>query len=85
MVYHQGEAQNFCDNLYSEGECNIDNECDPDSVSSRGSWWLEAAKVADDLESKPKTLEPHIWVSLLHRFIQGTGLNSFEMDIGVMF
>uniref|UniRef100_A0A1J3HV83 DNA-directed primase/polymerase protein n=1 Tax=Noccaea caerulescens TaxID=107243 RepID=A0A1J3HV83_NOCCA len=48
IVYHQGEAH------------NNDNEYDPDCVSSRGSWWLEAVKVADDLESKhKKTLEPH--------------------------
>ncbi|XP_006401781.2 DNA-directed primase/polymerase protein [Eutrema salsugineum] len=60
VVYHQGEAHNLCDNLNPEGECYTDNECEPDSVSSRGSWWLEAAKVADDLESKPKILEPHI-------------------------
>ncbi|CAN8302132.1 unnamed protein product [Cochlearia groenlandica] len=61
MIYHQGgEPQNLCDNLYIEGERCVDNERDPDSVSSRGSWWLEAVKVADDLESKPKTLEPHI-------------------------
>lgn len=37
----------------------IDNEREPDSASSRDSWWLEAAKIADDLESKPKALEPH--------------------------
>ncbi|XP_023644369.1 DNA-directed primase/polymerase protein isoform X2 [Capsella rubella] len=60
-VYHQEDTTNHCDTLYSEGECYIDNECDPDSAASRGSWWLEAAKVADDLESKPKTLEPHPW------------------------
>ncbi|CAA7035349.1 unnamed protein product [Microthlaspi erraticum] len=64
IVYHQGEAHNLCDNLYPQGECNIGNECDPDSVSSRGSWWLEAFKVADDLESKhKKTLEPHTIVN----------------------
>ncbi|KAL0728846.1 hypothetical protein Bca4012_024939 [Brassica carinata] len=67
IVYHQGEAQNVCDNFYTEGESYIDNERDPDSVSSRDSWWLEAAKIADDLESKPKTLEPH-------------ALESFEED-----
>ncbi|KFK26881.1 hypothetical protein AALP_AA8G305600 [Arabis alpina] len=67
-VYQQGEAQNLCDNLYPEEECYIDKECDPDSASSRSSWWLEAVKVADDLESKPKTLEPHTLVSLLHHF-----------------
>nr|BAB10428.1 unnamed protein product [Arabidopsis thaliana] len=63
MVYYQGATQNLCDNLYSEGECHVDKECDPDSAASRGSWWLEAVKVADDLESKPKTLEPLTWVS----------------------
>ncbi|CAH8279408.1 unnamed protein product [Arabidopsis lyrata] len=61
IIYHQGDTQNLCDNLYSEGECYVDNERDPDSAASRGSWWLEAVKVADDLESKPKTLEPLIW------------------------
>ncbi|CAH2070201.1 unnamed protein product [Thlaspi arvense] len=58
IVYHQVETQNLCGKLYPEREGYIDSECDPDSVSSRGSWWLEAARVADDLESKPKTLEP---------------------------
>ncbi|XP_018472379.2 uncharacterized protein LOC108843646 isoform X1 [Raphanus sativus] len=67
IVYHQGEAQNVCDNLYTEGGNYIDNECDPDSASSRDSWWLEAAKIADDLEIKPKTVEPH-------------ALESFEED-----
>ncbi|CAA0409414.1 unnamed protein product [Arabidopsis thaliana] len=61
MVYHQGYTQNLYDNLYSEGERYVDNECDPDSAASRGSWWLEAVKVADDLENKPKTLEPLTW------------------------
>ncbi|XP_019088763.1 PREDICTED: DNA-directed primase/polymerase protein-like [Camelina sativa] len=59
-VYHQEDTQTLCDNLNSEGDCYIDNECDPDSAASRSSWWLEAVKFADDLESKPKkTLEPH--------------------------
>lgn len=68
IVYHQGEAQNVCDNLYTEGGNYIDNERDPDSASSRDSWWVEAAKIADDLESKPKTVEPHALVSLLNHF-----------------
>lgn len=59
IVYDQGETQNVSNNLYLEGEIYIDNEREPDSASSRDSWWLEAAKIADDLESKPKTLEPH--------------------------
>ncbi|KAG2280748.1 hypothetical protein Bca52824_051968 [Brassica carinata] len=59
IVYDQGETQNVSNNLYLEGESYIDNEREPDSASSRDSWWLEAAKIADDLESKPKTLEPH--------------------------
>lgn len=68
IVYDQGEAQNVSNNLYLEGESYIDDEREPDSASSRDSWWLEAAKIADDLESKPKTLEPHTLVSLLNHF-----------------
>lgn len=68
IVYDQGEAQNVSNNLYLEGESYIDNEREPDSASSRDSWWLEAAKIADDLESKPKALEPHTLVSLLNHF-----------------
>ncbi|KAL1206731.1 hypothetical protein V5N11_027289 [Cardamine amara subsp. amara] len=60
-VYHQGDTQNLCNNPDFERECYINNECDPDSVASRGSWWREAVKVADDLESKAKNLEPLTW------------------------
>ncbi|XP_010537140.1 PREDICTED: DNA-directed primase/polymerase protein isoform X2 [Tarenaya hassleriana] len=46
------------DSCIPEGEDYTETEAGLDS-GSKGSWWLEAVKFADDLENKPKALQLH--------------------------
>ncbi|XP_021892243.1 DNA-directed primase/polymerase protein isoform X3 [Carica papaya] len=57
--HHKKQINNFKDQfVYTEQELGSSQSNNGHSVecSSKKSWWLEAVKVADDLESKPKEL-----------------------------
>lgn len=50
----------------SDEEQNLLYDDEHNTASSKDSWWVEAIKVADDIENKQKTLEISNVVSLLY-------------------
>lgn len=58
MVDQIGSTNDYLKLQHVSNECEDfllgDNKHDPDSCS-KDSWWLEAIKVADDIENKQKT------------------------------
>lgn len=70
--HHKKQINNFKDQfVYTEQELGSSQSNNGHSVecSSKKSWWLEAVKVADDLESKPKELGFINMVSLLNKYL----------------
>lgn len=58
MVDQIGSTNDYLKLQHVSNECEdfllCDNKHDPDSCS-KDSWWLEAIKVADDIENKQRT------------------------------
>lgn len=51
----------------NDGERNLPNDDEHNTAScSKDPWWVEAVKVADDIENKQKTFELSNMVSLLY-------------------